>query len=162
MKRGPKPKPLADRFWPKVNKNGPISRKRPDLGRCWIWLGRRARGYGYFWIARKPDGKHHSIPAHRVSYEWLKGPIAEGLEADHLCRVRHCVNPDHIEPVTRRENIMRGANFCAAKARKVRCKFGHWFTEANTIIRKDGRRSCRKCGRRINSEYAKRKAARCA
>ncbi len=73
-----------------------------DAG-CWLWVGKVNRGgYGVTSVA----GKTRS--AHRVSYEWHVGPIPIGLDLDHLCRVRRCVNPDHLEPVTRRENINRG------------------------------------------------------
>jgi HNH endonuclease len=71
---------------------------------CWVWLGSvNCMDYGY--VDRK--GKH--IPAHRVFYEEKHGPIPEGKQLDHLCRVHRCVNPDHLEPVTNAENTRRGA-----------------------------------------------------
>lgn len=90
------------RFWDKVDKRGPIPTWAPFLGRCWVWTaGRFPSGYGCF----KLNGK--STLAHRVAYEWLIGPIPEGLEIDHLCRVRGCCNPAHLEPVTPAENVQR-------------------------------------------------------
>jgi hypothetical protein len=71
--------------------------------RCWLWCGSTdTSGYGKILVRRK------LIPAHRLAYEYYVGPIPAGLEIDHLCRVRHCVNPDHLEAVTHRENLMRG------------------------------------------------------
>lgn len=76
--------------------------KTSDEGGCWLWTGTRNRGgYGDF---RMPEGPRR---AHRLAYENLVGPIPEGLELDHLCRVRNCVNPQHLEPVTRSENARR-------------------------------------------------------
>jgi len=72
---------------------------------CWLWQGRlNSKGYGYRWFNSKPGRM-----AHRVIYELLKGPILKGMPLDHLCRVRHCVNPDHLEPVTTMENNRRSA-----------------------------------------------------
>jgi hypothetical protein len=69
---------------------------------CWEWTGARTRGgYGYFWLGVA------AYPAHRVAYATVVGAIPAGLDLDHLCRVRHCVNPRHLEPVTRSENIRR-------------------------------------------------------
>jgi hypothetical protein len=78
--------------------------------------------------------------AHRVIYEYLVGPIPDGLSIDHLCRVRHCVNPAHLEPVTHRENVLRGQAPTAVNGRKTRCKRGHEF---NRTVR-NGRR-CYTC-----------------
>lgn len=90
--RGPKPKPVAERFWAKVHKTDS----------CWLWTASLTFGYGSFW-----DGKGQ-VRAHRFAYELLVDPIPEGLQLDHLCRIRHCVNPDHLEAVTNAENVQRG------------------------------------------------------
>ena len=81
----------GDRFWAKVDKG--IF--------CWDWLGGKSNGYGRFWV----EGR--LVQAHRWAYETMVGPIPEGLTLDHLCRVRYCVNPSHLEPVTLGENIRR-------------------------------------------------------
>ncbi len=100
---------------------------------CWLWEGRTQNGYGRF-------GRTVS---HRVTYEWLVGPVAKNIELDHLCRVRNCVNPTHLEPVTRTENGRRGQGACGKNHRKTQCPRGHKYD----ILLKDGRRSCRTCAR---------------
>jgi hypothetical protein len=107
---------------------------------CWIWLGKRINnGYGR-WIAGT---------AHRAMYAELVGPIPCGLQIDHLCRVRLCVNPKHLEPVTSRENNRR--KFAAF----THCVNGHPYDEANTYVRPNGRRDCRGCNRdRQRRHYA--------
>jgi len=91
--------------------------------------------------------------AHRISYELLKGDIPEGLDLDHLCRNRGCVNPDHLEPVTRKENLLRGNTIPAKHARKTHCPQGHEYTKGNTFISKSGSRHCRKCRAIRSSRY---------
>lgn len=81
--------------------------------------------------------------AHRLAYEGLVGPIPEGLQIDHLCRVRNCVNPEHLEPVTSRENTMRGDNWSAKYAKMTTCAKGHSFD----AVTKDGKRKCKTCRR---------------
>lgn len=123
-----------ERFWSKVDKNGPNG--------CWLWLGAPTRGgYAQFQVGYK----NHRV--HRYAYEQLVGPIPDGFQLDHLCRVRNCVNPAHLEPVTQAENIRRGYSEAGLNARKTHCKRGHEFTEANTIRRSDGGRACRECQR---------------
>ncbi len=102
-KPGPKPRPIADRFWVKVDKeNGPVHKK---LGRCWIWTGGTTEaGYGKIW---GEDGKLDM--AHRVSYKLEHGwdSIAPGNEIDHKCRTRLCQRPKHLESVTKEVNLDR-------------------------------------------------------
>ena len=109
---------------------------------CWHWTAsKNVGGYGIF----RFEG--HNQVAHRVSYRMFVGPIPEGLELDHLCRNRGCVNPDHLEPVTRIENQIRGNANWVINARKTHCKWGHPFDDDNTYQRRsgDGFRQCKQC-----------------
>ena len=121
---------------------------------CWNWAGSLSR-YGYGRIRGKPERL-----AHRVVYELLVGPIPEGLQLDHLCRNPRCVRPDHLEPVTHRENLLRGETFAARHAGKTHCPAGHPYDDANTYISKRGQRKCRKCAaeRSLRNYYARRHA----
>jgi len=92
-----------ERFWHFVVV-GEIPAHREDLGPCWEWQGSRANGYGLFRMG-------HTRYAHICAYEWLVGRVPEGKELDHLCRVRYCVNPDHLEAVTHRQNMIRSTNY---------------------------------------------------
>ena len=122
--------PLADRIWSKVEK----------AGSCWLWTGYIQGGYG---MVKESGGRR--VLAHRAVYEILTGKIPEGLQLDHLCRVRHCVNPGHLEPVTQKENILRGISFSARNAAKSECPRGHSYDAANTRRDKYGKRHCRTC-----------------
>ena len=110
-----------------------------EAGKCWPWPGRiHPEGYGQtFWNG-------HRMNAHRAMYELLIGPIPTGLDLDHLCRNRSCVNPAHLEPVTRRENIRRGETGSWFRS-KTHCPRGHPYSGANLIVRKGGGRKCRTC-----------------
>lgn len=134
-----------DRFWAKVWREG--------LG-CWWWTGALSMGYGQLYHDGKPRG------AHRLSYEWFVGPIPAGLHVDHLCRHPSCVNPDHLEPVTCRENLLRGETFQAKNAAKTRCPQGHPYNAENTYVRPAGNRECRRCAKARDLAYrAKKRAA---
>ena len=124
------------RFWDKVLKTAT----------CWLWTRHRQRsGYGSHWWNGQP------ALAHRVAYEIAVGPIPVGLEIDHLCRVRGCVNPAHLEAVTPRENALRSESFAGRNARATHCKHGHPFIPGNTRRRigHNGhpRRECLRCAR---------------
>lgn len=107
---------------------------------CWIWTGSIRKGYGQIWTSLDASGHRSLLQAHRASYELARGPIPEGLDLDHLCRNRLCVNPDHLEPVTRRVNILRGTAPAAHNARKTHCDEGH------SLVRlRNGRRGCPTC-----------------
>lgn len=112
-----------------------------DVG-CLVWQGHISkRGYAR-WSINRPGAPE----AYRVVYIEERGPIPDGMMLDHLCRNRACVNPDHLEPVTNKENILRGTSPSAMNARKTHCIRGHEFTPENTRIRKtDGARVCRAC-----------------
>lgn len=123
--------PVSERFWDKVEKTDS----------CWNWTAQIALdGYGKI---RNRDG---STLAHRVAYELIVGPIPEGLEIDHLCRNRRCVNPEHMEPVTKYENFRRGYSPASENGRKTHCVHGHPLVEGNIYYEKNGRhRHCKTC-----------------
>jgi hypothetical protein len=117
---------VADRFRKKYVISG-------DTG-CWVWQDNDRSGYGFLSVNKQKQ------MAHRVSYELHVGPIPEGLQIDHLCRNKMCVNPDHLEAVTQQENILRSNNLAAQWARRTVCHicggpFHIW----------KGRRVCRHC-----------------
>lgn len=152
-------------FWPYVEKQDA----------CWLWRGPRMRnGYGAVYIK-----KHLDMAAHRFAYELLVGVIPEGLDLDHLCRVRSCVNPTHVEPVTHAENVKRGDSgrhrWCCAPGDV--CPQGHELTGENgyIYIGKAGRRyikchqcdkaryegACAQCGVFYKDLYTHNKRGRC-
>lgn len=104
---------------------------------CWRWTGRlNDGGYGLGWY----EGRDWRM--HRLTYLLVYGPIPEGLHLDHLCRVRSCVRPDHLEPVTPRTNVLRGWT-----VQHATCPQGHARTPDNTYVRSDGTRYCAPCQR---------------
>ncbi|MBP5913182.1 HNH endonuclease [Streptomyces sp. LBUM 1486] len=135
---------------------GPIAKRldfRTDRsGECWLWTGVLTLG-GYGRI--KVQGRN--ALAHRVAYEEWVGPIPEGLDLDHLCRVRNCINPAHLEPVTHAENTLRGEGITAQQAQQTHCKRGHAFDEENTYVWRNTRicRQCRKNARRAKGGDAR-------
>ena len=120
---------------------------------CWEWQGAidKKDGYGYFTLGKLEY-------AHRSSYKLFKGEIEKGLQIDHLCRNRPCVNPDHLEPVTPKENTMRSPIAPASvNAKKTQCNRGHEYTSMTMkIIKSTGERRCRVC-ERINKANFRRK-----
>ena len=124
----------------------------PNTG-CWLWAGALNRdGYG---IANR---QYRTRMAHSISYEFVFGPIPEGLELDHLCRVRCCVNPDHLEAVTHLENCQRGTagtHIRRVESLKTHCSKGHEFAGENLYTRKNGARGCRECSRINTRKYTK-------
>lgn len=119
-----------------------------DPNGCWIWTASIDRdGYGRFGVPGKTRSEWRMFLAHRVSYETFVGPIPKGLELDHLCRVRACTNPDHLEPVTRSENLKRSPLMGEAQKSKTHCPHGHKYTPENTRLTTLGGRSCRTCER---------------
>lgn len=136
---------VSERFWEKVDKI--------EITGCWLWTASiKPNGYGQFAVT--PKAVHY---AHRLAYEWVRGPIPPGKQLDHLCRTRHCVNPAHLEPVTMRENLRRGTH---ANREKTHCPHGHEYNDVNTYINKKGGRICRPCLRQRGREYYARKKSK--
>lgn len=139
------------------SKHSPSPEPHPALGtHCWLWKGGVDRdGYGYFMLPTKPRWQY----AHKVSYQTHRGNIPTNMMIDHLCRVRNCVNPDHLEIVTPQVNVLRGISFAAKNAVKTHCNHGHEFSKSNIIKDRNGNRNCRECARGYSREYQRRKRA---
>jgi len=125
-----------------------------DPSGCLLWQGALRNGYGVVGVQR--DGAWRADYVHRLMYEMFAGPIPDGLVIDHLCRVRSCGSPAHLEPVTNYENRMRGFSPAAVAARATACPSGHPYAPRNTYVGPDGSRKCRQCAR----EYQARRRAR--
>jgi hypothetical protein len=143
--------PAIERFWDKtrISKSG-----------CWLWTAAAQKGYGVF----HPDPPYpNRVYAHRWAYEQFVGPIPEGLQLDHLCRVTNCVNPDHLDPCDGRTNRLRGEtrrpNNGAHNRVKTHCPQGHPYDEPNTGYDRDGSRYCRTCKRLKKRERDARRRA---
>jgi len=147
-------------FWQRVDRRGPDE--------CWPWTGPVMKGYG------RAQWRGRTTGTHRIAYILASGSDPGELHVDHLCHNRdtecaggktclhrRCCNPAHLEAVTHVVNALRGKGLCAANAAKEKCIRGHEFDEANTLIRKSGRRTCRKCeAARSAARTAARTAAR--
>ncbi len=131
--------PVMERFLAKVDASGD----------CWEWTAATANGYGNFWV-----GGNRWMRAHLYLWSELVGPVPDGLELDHLCRNRICVNPDHLEPVTRQENLLRSPlTRTSINAAKTLCPKGHEYTKLRSGPR-IGQRYCRICRReQANARY---------
>lgn len=158
---------LGQRFWAKVNKDGPV---HPVLGTpCWLWTATPTPlGYGRIRVDRQTRRQ-----AHVVAYELVNGPVPDGMDLDHLCHThddecpggpsclhRRCVHPEHLEAVpplvnnSRGKKGLRGSN----NATKTHCPHGHPYDEANTVRHSDGSRQCRTCKNEWDARYKKAKA----
>lgn len=135
----------VNRFWTKVSI---LAGDNP----CWIWTSSKINsGYGQFRLNRQ------GYLAHRLSYEYCIGPIPIGLEIDHLCRSRACVNPFHLEPVTHSVNALRGlVGKHGFNSGKTHCLLGHEYSLENTyLIPGKNQRQCRTCKRIADEKYRK-------
>jgi len=149
------PRSVFERFWEKVEED-------PATG-CWLWTASRGRGgYGNFSVGPgRPLGPHQrrsrgrgpgprlcSVVAHRHAYRQLVGPIPSWLQVHHVCVNPSCVNPEHLELATPRDNTLASNNPTANNARKTHCLRGHPLSGSNLYRFPSGRRGCRTCGRR--------------
>ena len=133
---------MHDRFWERVEKTET----------CWLWKGAKdPHGYGRFWV------KPRYVIAHRLAYELAIGPIPDGHEMHHECRVRDCVNPSHLTPVTRRTHPDVGH---AVNSAKTHCPQGHEYTEDNTFIETTGGRRQRRCRQCLRAQWRQRETRR--
>lgn len=157
---------LETRIARHVDRDGP----RFQRSKCWLWTG-SLDNKGYARISyRAEDGRRRSVAVHRITFEQSNGPIADGLEIDHLCRRRNCVRPLHLEAVSHIENLRRGIGVWggarASKApsnrgknagsfnrSKSRCSKGHPYSGANLYLHPSGRRQCRACQRTHKTTY---------
>ncbi len=116
--------------------------ERLPFSGCWLWLGHlSSNGYG----------KLGAQYAHRLVYEKERGKIESGFQIDHLCKVKSCVNPDHLEPVTQQENIRRSEAVSIINGRKTHCPSGHPYNQENTYLDKNNQRYCMVCKRERQS-----------
>ncbi|MGW6747602.1 HNH endonuclease signature motif containing protein [Streptomyces sp. NPDC055006] len=145
MSHGIKPRPSpTERFLTKVDMTA----------NCWTWTAStNPDGYGQFYVGQA------KFLAHRWLYERCVGPIPAGTELDHRCRNRACVRPSHLDPVSHRENVLRGVSPTALHAAKTRCVSGHPFDEENTRVTAQGARRCRTCHREASREHMQQRRA---
>lgn len=143
----PPVRPIKDRIHDSVN----ITDTGFDTP-CWLWKKSLIwSGYAKTWYQGK------TVAAHRLSYEVFIGPIPDGLQVDHLCKIKHCVNPEHLEPVTPRTNVMRADTVAARNAAKTHCGEGHEYAGDNLlIVQTTGERRCRTCTNETARQYRNR------
>jgi len=131
-KRNEPHRPVLERFYSHTE----------SFGECLLWTGRKSKnGYGQFRVGSRGIDRR-MVRAHKWIYEYLVGCVPDGLDLDHLCRNRACVNHLHLEPVTRRENLRRSP---LSNYNKTHCKNGHEYNQLNTRIARNGQRVCRAC-----------------
>lgn len=125
---------------------------------CWLWIGAKNQA-GYGVVSIGPKGRRVNKRAHRLVYEALIDAIPDDKQIDHLCRVKACVNPAHLEVVTPAVNVLRGVGPTAQNARKTHCPRGHALEGSNILMNGKGYRSCRTCVYVKNNERAQARRA---
>lgn len=128
------------RFLRHVDQRYGVPEINPEMGSCWAYVDSKSDYPGF-------HNGEKGIRAHRFSYEYYVGPIPEGFEIDHLCKVTRCVRPSHLEAVTPRVNTLRSSGPSALHAVKTHCPQGHPYDEVNTYCTPTGSRQCRECRR---------------
>jgi hypothetical protein len=148
MATGPKARPVAERFWEKVQKGGPDE--------CWLWTGgSKVGGYGTLLVGSRTTGRR-KVVASRLSYEINVGPIPAGLYVCHRCDTPACVNPGHLFLGDQAANMADAAakgRTVGWNAAKTHCPRGHAYAGGNLIERADGARGCRECRRAAQSRF---------
>jgi len=153
-------RPTVERFWAMVDRDGPVPRGDPQLGRCWVWTGGTRGGFGAFNLPATETEPRRRIDAHRFVYQTHVGPIPDGHEVGHLCHAadiehcdggpdcphRGCVNPAHLVTVSQAA-VPRGV--CAVHAAQTRCPQGHPYDHVTA----QGRRRCTRCMREQAERY---------
>lgn len=144
-------KSVEERLRSKVNEHGPLW----NGTHCWLWKGKLTpKGYALLKVGTQMQR------AHRVSYRLYVGIIPAELTIDHLCRIRHCMQPYHLEPVTQAVNVLRGNSPSAIAARKTHCPQGHPYGEVEIQPNGKRRRRCLPCVKTNRARYNARKGAR--
>jgi hypothetical protein len=145
MPKGPKPRPILERFLEKFKVNLKTG--------CWEWTSTCAgAGYGIL-FSHHVKGKVRFVYAHRFSYQQFVGPIPEGQEIDHICKNKKCVFYKHLRTVTHRENMLSGDTVAGHFAKRTHCIRGHEFTKENTHIHSKGYRVCKACWSFYHKKY---------
>lgn len=139
------------RFWSRINKDGPVPQHWQDLGPCWLWLGHKSKdGYGKIRVGGRKEMYVHA-------FSWVLAGLTipeDGLVFDHLCRNRGCANWNHLQRVTNRINVLRGDGLTAKESVQTHCKHGHELTDEN-VYRHPSRpngRICIRCKSESNSK----------